>query len=60
MGGLLTVESAIPSGHGYGSSTADVVASLCAVADAFEMQLRPSVVCRLAVAAERASDGHSF
>lgn len=60
LGGLLTVESAIPVGHGYGSSTADVVASIRAVADAFEMQLRPSVVCRLAVEAERASDAIAF
>ncbi|RUX22334.1 kinase, partial [Mesorhizobium sp. M7A.F.Ca.US.011.01.1.1] len=31
-GGELTLQSAIPVGHGYGSSTADVVASIRAVA----------------------------
>lgn len=60
LGGLLTVESEIPVGHGYGSSTADVVASIRAVADAFEIELRPSVISRLAVEAERASDAIAF
>lgn len=60
LGGLLTVESDIPVGHGYGSSTADVIASIRAVADAFETELRPSVVSRLAVEAERASDAIAF
>lgn len=59
-GGVLTVESTIPVGHGYGSSTADVVASIRAVADAFEMGLRPSVISRLAVEAELASDAIAF
>ncbi|SUY28272.1 threonine kinase [Aminobacter aminovorans] len=59
-GGLLTVESTIPVGHGYGSSTADVVATIRAVADAFETGLRPSVISRLAVEAEQASDAIAF
>jgi len=60
VSGLLTVESAIPVGHGYGSSTADVVASIRAVADAFETELLPSAVSRLAVETERASDAIAF
>lgn len=59
-GGVLEIESAIPVGHGYGSSTADVVASIRAVADAFEVVLRPSVISRLAVKAEQASDAIAF
>jgi uncharacterized protein involved in propanediol utilization len=60
LGGRLTVESTIPVGHGYGSSTADVVASIRAVADALEVELRPSVISHLAVEAERASDAIAF
>ncbi|ANN62047.1 kinase (plasmid) [Mesorhizobium loti NZP2037] len=59
-GGELTLQSAIPVGHGYGSSTADVVASIRAVAAAVDVQLRPSSIGRLAVAAERASDAIAF
>lgn len=56
IGGDLIIKSAIPVGHGYGSSTADVVASIRAVAAAHKVKLRRSSVCRLAVAAEGASD----
>jgi len=56
MGGELFVESTIPIGHGYGSSTADVVASIRAVATAYGIQLRRSTICSLAVEAEGASD----
>ncbi|TPJ66032.1 kinase [Mesorhizobium sp. B2-7-1] len=59
-GGVLTLRSSIPVGHGYGSSTADVVASIRAVAAALTVQLRPSTIGRLAVAAERASDAIAF
>ncbi|MER8695356.1 kinase [Mesorhizobium opportunistum] len=59
-GGELTLQSSIPVGHGYGSSTADVVASIRAVAAAVNVQLRPSSIGRLAVAAERASDAIAF
>ncbi|MEI5682207.1 kinase [Mesorhizobium sp. CCNWLW179-1] len=55
-GGDLVIKSAIPVGHGYGSSTADVVSSIRAVADAHDVKLRRSSICRLAVAAEGASD----
>ncbi|TGQ77319.1 MULTISPECIES: kinase [unclassified Mesorhizobium] len=59
-GGVLTLQSSIPVGHGYGSSTADVVASIRAVAAALNIHLRPSSIGRLAVAAERASDAIAF
>lgn len=59
-GGTLCIESDIPVGHGYGSSTADVVASIRAVAAAHNAQLQPSRIGQLAVAAERASDAIAF
>jgi uncharacterized protein involved in propanediol utilization len=59
-GGELILQSSIPVGHGYGSSTADVVASIRAVAAALKVQLRPSSIGRLAVAAEHASDAIAF
>ncbi|WP_244420565.1 kinase [Mesorhizobium japonicum] len=59
-GGALTLQSSIPVGHGYGSSTADVVAAIRAVAAALNVQLRPSSIARLAVSAERASDAIAF
>jgi uncharacterized protein involved in propanediol utilization len=59
-GGDLTIDSAIPVGHGYGSSTADVVATIRAVAAAASTRLRQSTICRLAVAAEGASDAIAY
>ncbi len=56
QGGHLTVESDIPVGLGMGSSTADVVAAIRAVADAHGTQLGADEVARLAVRAEMASD----
>ncbi|KJF71795.1 kinase [Agrobacterium arsenijevicii] len=58
--GSLTIESAIPHGCGYGSSTADVVASIRAVAAAARAQISRSTICRLAVAAEVATDAIVF
>jgi uncharacterized protein involved in propanediol utilization len=58
--GDLTIEGAIPIGHGYGSSTADVVAAIRAVAAGVGVTLRRSTVCRLAVAAEEASDAVAY
>ncbi|WP_406871952.1 kinase [Aminobacter sp. P9b] len=60
LGGRLKIESDIPVGHGYGSSTADVVASVRAVAAALGARLLPSTSSRLAVAAEVASDAIAF
>lgn len=56
QGGHLTVESTIPVGLGMGSSTADVVAAIRAVADAHGAALATDEVARLAVRAETASD----
>ncbi|WAX94910.1 kinase [Aminobacter sp. NyZ550] len=60
LGGRLKIESDIPVGHGYGSSTADVIASMRAVAAALGARLLPSTSSRLAVAAEVASDAIAF
>jgi uncharacterized protein involved in propanediol utilization len=59
-GGDLTIESDIPVGHGYGSSTADVIATIRATGAAAAATLRRSTVCRLAVAAEGASDAIAY
>lgn len=59
-GGDLTIDSKIPIGHGYGSSTADVIATIRAVADSAQATLHPSSVARLAVAAEGASDAIAY
>ena len=56
MAGDVTIESGIPVGHGYGSSTADVIATIRAVGSAAGVALRRSTICRLAIAAEGASD----
>lgn len=60
LGGRLTVISDVPEGWGAGSSTADVVASIYAVADAFGKRPIPEDVGKLAVAAEIASDAIMF
>ncbi len=60
QGGILSIRSNIPIGHGYGSSTADVVAAIRAVAAAHDVHLSPSRVGFLAVAAEQASDAIAF
>ncbi|MEO9338574.1 kinase [Mesorhizobium sp. SB112] len=60
IGGELTITSSIAVGHGYGSSTADVVAAIRAVAAAHGIKLRRSTICQLAVAAEGASDAITY
>ncbi|MCK1326605.1 kinase [Bradyrhizobium sp. 156] len=60
FGGELTIQSNIPAGHGYGSSTADVVAAIRAAADSAGTALSPATVSRLAVAAEGASDPAAY
>ncbi|RVC60170.1 kinase [Mesorhizobium sp. M00.F.Ca.ET.038.03.1.1] len=60
VGGDLTLESDIPVGHGYGSSTADVTAAIRAAAAATHATLRRSTICRLAVKAEEASDATAY
>ena len=59
-GGLLVVESNIAPGLGLGSSTADVVATIRAVANAFGTQISPQTIAQLAVKAEVASDSIMF
>ena len=59
-GGDLTIDSAIPVGHGYGSSTADVVAAIRAAAAAAGVTLRRSTISGLAVVAEGASDAIAY
>jgi hypothetical protein len=52
-GGELEISSEIPIGHGYGSSTADVVASIRVAAAAVGVNPSPISISRLAVSAER-------
>lgn len=60
VGGDLTLEGAIPLGHGYGSSTADVIAAIRAVAASAGRRLTRSLISRLAVRAETASDAVAY
>lgn len=55
-GGRLDIRSNIPPGRGLGSSTADVVAAIRAVADCCGARLSADVVAGLAVQAETAAD----
>lgn len=59
-GGVLTLTGSVPPGLGLGSSTADVVAAVRAVADAAGARIDPHTLARLAVAAEAASDPLMF
>lgn len=60
IGGYLTLSSNIDEGFGMGSSTTDVVATIRAVADAFDVTLTSETIARLAVDAESASDAIMF
>ena len=59
-GGRLQIRSKTPVCWGLGSSTSDVTATICAVADALGVCLSAEVVARLAVKAEIASDSLMF
>ncbi|MGW4567694.1 GHMP family kinase ATP-binding protein [Streptomyces sp. NPDC004561] len=59
-GGHLVLSDDVPVGRGFGSSTADVVAAIGAVRDAFTRPLPREEVARLAVRAEQASDAVMF
>jgi uncharacterized protein involved in propanediol utilization len=59
-GGHLVLAGTVPAGLGMGSSTADVVATVRAVADACDVVPSPRTVARIAVAAEAASDPLMF
>lgn len=55
-GGILNFVAEIPSGFGYGSSSADVLATIEAVAASAGVSMERAEVSALAVAAEGASD----
>jgi uncharacterized protein involved in propanediol utilization len=59
-GGAIRIESNVPVQWGCGSSTTDVLATIRAVADAFDAVLEPEWIAGLAVAAETASDSLMF
>jgi uncharacterized protein involved in propanediol utilization len=59
-GGSLRLEGNVPLRWGCGSSTADVLAAVRAVAAAFGAELPPEWIARLTVAAETASDSLMF
>jgi uncharacterized protein involved in propanediol utilization len=60
IGGVLHIRSSIPEAKGYGSSTADCVASVLSVADALHSRLSEEEIARLVVEAEVASDNFMF
>ncbi|MFJ9038605.1 GHMP kinase [Streptomyces sp. NPDC102406] len=55
-GGELTLSGDLPVGLGMGSSTSDVIATVRAVADSWDVPLPPETIARIAVRAEGASD----
>ena len=55
-GGSLRLEGDVPLRWGCGSSTTDVLATIRAVADAFNVVLEPAWIARISVASETASD----
>ena len=59
-GGHVTITNSTPPCWGFGSSTSDVTATIRAVSTACQMPLPATVVARLAVAAEMASDAVMF
>jgi uncharacterized protein involved in propanediol utilization len=60
VGGQISVESNIPEGKGYGSSTADCIAAAIAVGDAIGHRIRKEELARMVVEAEIASDSFMF
>lgn len=59
-GGELVLQSNIPLCWGLGSSTCDITAAIRAVMDAFEIQLAPIDIAKLAVLTECATDSIMF
>ncbi|TCK25591.1 GHMP kinase [Pseudonocardia endophytica] len=59
-GGDLVLDGGVPAGLGMGSSTADVVATVRAVADTCGVVPSPRTIARIAVGAEAASDPLMF
>lgn len=60
LGGELAIRNRAPAGFGFGSSTADCLSAIRAVASALGRVLPAKTEARLAVAAEGASDGTMF
>lgn len=60
LSGTLFIESTVPEAKGYGSSTADCVATVRACADVLSRALSEEEVARLVVTAEIASDNVMF
>jgi uncharacterized protein involved in propanediol utilization len=60
IGGRIVTTSNIIEGKGYGSSTADCVATVRAIADALHCSLTPQETAQLVVDAETASDNIMF
>src|SRR5262245_33446248 len=60
IGGSLTIDSNIVEAKGYGSSTADCVASVLAVANSRGRAMSEILVARMVVEAETASDNVMF
>lgn len=60
LGGLITVESNIEEGKGYGSSTADCIAGAVAAANAIGESLTEEELAEIVVEAEIASDNFMF
>ncbi len=59
-GGFLSIRSNVPVSRGLGSSTADCVAALRAVASALGATLTSGTIARIAVSAESAADSTMF
>jgi uncharacterized protein involved in propanediol utilization len=59
-GGYLELSGNVPASRGFGSSTCDVLVAVLAVQGAFGRELPSSVIARLAVRAEIASDPLMF
>jgi uncharacterized protein involved in propanediol utilization len=55
-GGTIRIDSNVPLGWGCGSSTTDVVTTIRAVADVFDVAVEPAWTAMLSIASETASD----
>lgn len=51
-GGTLSIESNIPEGKGMASSSTDIVASLRAVADSFDLKITEEIISEIAIGIE--------
>jgi Protein involved in propanediol utilization, and related proteins (includes coumermycin biosynthetic protein), possible kinase len=60
FGGYLILKSNIPEELGFGSSTSNVIASIQAVANSFDVSLSATEIAKISVDSEKASDGIMF